>query len=94
MAVPALRKHPSRVLALPIDIINSGSNTISSSSSSSSPSGLTITTTNDNTLKRVTLLISGGSNGTTYRVTTLITMSNGEVAVDLVDIIVDVDSDQ
>lgn len=92
MAIQVYSKHPSRIMAVPSKVINLGTNTISSVAVSAAPAGLTVSATFSGAV--VTTLVSGGTTGTTYRVTVQITISNGEVAVDLYDIQVDVNHDQ
>jgi hypothetical protein len=81
-------KHPSAKIGYPIDVIGLVSGvTISSAVTTASPSGPTIhSTTVDGT--RVTPLVSGGTNGTQYRMTTVYTLSNGEQPVSEFDLLV------
>jgi hypothetical protein len=81
-------KHPSAKIGYPIDVIGLGSSvTISSAITTASPSGPTIhSTTVDGA--RVTPLISGGTNGSQYRMTTVLTLSNGEQPVGEFDLLV------
>lgn len=80
MALPHYQQHPDAAVAYPIDVIGLGANTISGATATVSPSGLTLGAPTV-TGKRVTVLASAGSNGVTYQVTVVITLSNGEKPV-------------
>lgn len=81
-------KHPDAKIGFPIDVIGLASGvTISSAVTTASPSGPTIHSTTV-TGTRVTPLVSGGSQGTQYRMKTVYTLSNGEQPVSEFDMLV------
>lgn len=93
MAVAVYKKHPTRIMAIPTDLLNIPSGvTISSVSYAASPAGLTVSASYSGST--VTNLVSSGVDGSTYRVTGQINLSNGERAIDLYDVTVDVNSTQ
>lgn len=75
MALPRYTKHPSDIIAVPINVINLGSNTIGVVSSTGG--GLTVSSTTASG-SVVTVLLSGGTANTLYQVETTVNISNGE----------------
>lgn len=77
MALPRYTKHPSEILAIPINVINLGANTIGVVSGASTPAGLTISSVTASGAV-VTALIGSGVSGTLYQVEITVNISNGE----------------
>lgn len=77
MAIPRYTKHPSDIVAYPIDVVGLGSNTISSVNSAVTVGDVTVSTTTF-LGSRVTVLIAAGTANTLCQVETTINLSNGE----------------
>lgn len=83
-----IEKHPDAKIGIPIDVIGLESSvTVSSAVTTASPAGPTIHSTSVDG-NRVTPLVSGGTQGTQYRMKTIYTLSNGEQPVSEFDMLV------
>lgn len=77
MTIPRYTKHPSDIVAYPIDVVGLGSSTIGVVTGAVTVGDVTVSSVTASGA-RVTALIAGGTAGTLCQVEVTINLSNGE----------------